>query len=183
MACSQGLSSASLVSWPIKKIEDFNTASVLFVENNNMFEATEDFRDSSENNNIKFLGEMVNFIHKCSLKPNYIARGIVSSFIEGDIVQFKPLDHSEFGILIQKVFRYCEECGLSEVCLIRWPTNHLLDLNDVPLDDRLKMNTKEDMVNFWNIFEEFPLQMVLPGESISDDVKINTTRPYSSVKQ
>ena len=25
--------------------------------------------------------------------------------------------------------------------------------------------------------------MVLPGDSISDDVKINTTRPYSSVKQ
>ena len=148
MACSQGLSSASLVSWPIKKIEDFNTSSVLFVENNNQFEAAEDFRDSSENHNIKFLGEMVNLIHKCSLKPNYIARGIVSSVIEGDIVQFKPLDHSEFGILIQKVFRYCEECGLSEGSLIRWPANHLLDLNDVPLDVRLTMNTEEDMVNF-----------------------------------
>ena len=126
---------------------------------------------------------MVNLIHKCSLKPNYIARGIVSSVIEGDIVQFKPLDRSEFGILIQKVFLYCEECGLSEGCLIRWPANHLLDLNDVPLDVILKMNTEEDMVNFWNIFEECPLQMVLPGDSISDDVKINTTRPYNSVKR
>jgi len=120
----------------------------LFVENNNQFEVAEDFTDSSENHNINFLGEMVNLIHKCSLKPNYIARGIVSSVIEGYIVQFKPLDRSEFGILIQKVFRYCEECGLSEGCLIRWPTNHLLDLNDVPLDVRLKMNTEEDMVNF-----------------------------------
>ena len=100
MACSQGLNSASLVSWPIKKIEDFNTGSVLFVENNNQSEAAEDFRDSSENHNIKFLGEMVNLMHKCSLKPNYIARGIVSSVIEGDIVQFKPLDRSEFGILV-----------------------------------------------------------------------------------
>ena len=74
---------------------------LLYVENNfnnNQSETT--LQVLSQNHNIKFVGEKVNLIHQRSLNPNYVARGIVSSVFEGDIVQFKQLDVSEFGVLV-----------------------------------------------------------------------------------
>jgi hypothetical protein len=60
----------------------------------------------------------------------------------------------------------------------------LLDLNDAPLDVILKKNAKEPSVNFWEVFEACPLQMVYPPMDNVDcvDIKIVTTRPYNLVK-
>ena len=58
----------------------------------------------------------------------------MSSDFEGDIIQFKPLDGSEFHILVHKVFYNCDDCGLFEGSLVIWPTNHLFNLNDIILD-------------------------------------------------
>ena len=80
------------------------------------------------------LNLLVNLIHQCSLKPQYVARGLVSTVFKGDIVQFKVLDAGEFGILVHKVFYNCEDCGVFEGSIIRWPANTLLDLDNVPLD-------------------------------------------------
>ena len=52
------------------------------------------------NQTIRFVRDMVSLIHKCSLKTNYISRGIVSNVLGGKMVQFVPLDGNESGILI-----------------------------------------------------------------------------------
>ena len=99
------------------------------------------------------MGEKVNLIHQCSLNPNNAYWRIVSSDFQGDIVQFKPLDVSEFGVLVHKVFyNCCEDYGVFKGSLVRWPANHLIELNDVPLDVILK-NTWSTL----NILEECPL--------------------------
>jgi hypothetical protein len=38
------------------------------------------------NHNIDFLGEKVNLVHQCSSKTNYIARGIISNVLEGEVM-------------------------------------------------------------------------------------------------
>ena len=47
------------------------------------------------------------------------------------------------------------------------------------------MNIEEYMVNIWNIVEECPLKVVLPGTPHCEytDVKVKTTRPYIYVKR
>ena len=143
MACYQGLSSGGFVVWPIKRVIDFNTWTLLSIENNfNNNKSKTTLKVLSQNHNIKFVGDKVNLIHQCSLNPNYVAWGIVSSGFEGDIVQFKPLDVSEFGILVYNFFCNCGDYGIFEGPFVKWTANHFLELNVVPLDAILKMNTK-----------------------------------------
>jgi hypothetical protein len=74
---SSELQLGSLVSWPIKKMVDFNIGSFLNVEIINQFEGS--MTQMNQNHNIKFMGEKVNLVHQCSSQPNYIARGIISN--------------------------------------------------------------------------------------------------------
>ena len=57
-------------------------------------------------------------------------------------MQFGPLDGNEFGILIHRIFSYCNEHDLSEGSPIRWPVGYLIGLNDVHLDVIFKETEK-----------------------------------------
>ena len=98
MYFSLGLSSGIHLLWLVKEIEYFNTCTILYVENNNPSEDVE--KRLSQNHDINFMVEKVNLIHQCYLKTNYIGERIVSHVLEGDIVKFKPLYGSDFGISI-----------------------------------------------------------------------------------
>ena len=125
-----------LIYWPIKNLQDLFIGVMLCVEVPHQFESLNTQIYKNQNN--KFLGMKVNLIHKCSLQAGYIARGIISNVLEGDILQFCKLDGNVFGVLILVVYKHCEECDLHEGFTITWHMGLFSNLDNSPSDAILK---------------------------------------------